>query len=304
MATPLVLRVSAAVWRFWWLCGHLTEGRYWLEQALSTATPSEWVERRATALHGAGVLAYHQNDFNAARGWLDEGLALYRHLSDRRGQANILNSLGMVALYQNQYVEAHHLHSQALGLRRAEDDRRGVMISLNNLALIAHYQTDYAGAIELYEECVRTFEDVTDTRVKSAVLGNLGQACLGLGRYDQALPYLQWSLKTDRTLGSRNDSLESIEALGRIAAAQGDGRHAAQLWGAVEALREYLQIPPAPNARHDLAQDSVQLRARLGEAAFSSAWVTGRGLTLNQAIELALRVTPKNDRGSLPFNLP
>ena len=256
---------------------------------MTAATPPDWWSRRAAALHGAGVLAYHQNDFSAAKCWLTEGLTLYRRLQDRHGQANILNSLGMVAVYQSQYTRAHQLHARSLALRRADGDQRGVAISLNNLALIAHYQEDYPRAIHLYEECLKLFEGLNDLRVKSAVLGNLGQSYLGLGRYAQALPYLQHSLKTDWTLGSRRDSIESVEALARVAGAQGDGLRAAQLLGAAEALRELFQLPPAPNARHDYERDVEQLRTRLGEQTFASAWTDGRRLSLAQAIESALR---------------
>ena len=46
------LRLSGALWRFWWIHGHSREGRHWLAAALDVpgAAPSAI---RARALHGA-----------------------------------------------------------------------------------------------------------------------------------------------------------------------------------------------------------------------------------------------------------
>src|SRR5205085_3466393 len=59
------LRLGGALWRFFWMRGHLSEGRNFLEQALS-ASERVAVSVRAKALNGAGVLAGLQGDFRQA----------------------------------------------------------------------------------------------------------------------------------------------------------------------------------------------------------------------------------------------
>jgi predicted ATPase len=60
-------RMAAALWRFWYLQGHLTEGRRWLEGYVDGA--GQQTPARAAALHGACVLAESQGDY-ARRGAL------------------------------------------------------------------------------------------------------------------------------------------------------------------------------------------------------------------------------------------
>jgi predicted ATPase len=75
----LALRLEGALWRFWYVHTHLTEGRRWLEEALAkNGRVSASV--RAKALNGAGVLALTQCDNE--QGYLPEVVVLGegRHL--------------------------------------------------------------------------------------------------------------------------------------------------------------------------------------------------------------------------------
>jgi predicted ATPase len=93
----LALRLAAALWRFWLVHGHVSEGRHWLERALDG---SEQVgsARRAKALMDAGLLATGQDDFGQAEARCGEALALYRELGDRPGSALCLTTLGYMAI--------------------------------------------------------------------------------------------------------------------------------------------------------------------------------------------------------------
>lgn len=61
----LALRIAAPLFRFWYMHGHLTEGRGWLDAALALDqngdTPS-----RSQALHCAGEMAWQQSDYPRA----------------------------------------------------------------------------------------------------------------------------------------------------------------------------------------------------------------------------------------------
>src|ERR1700694_69234 len=65
------LQLGGALWRFWHLHGHLSEGRMWLEGMLDCSSDSEPDASevrayRARALNGAGNLAMYQGDFARA----------------------------------------------------------------------------------------------------------------------------------------------------------------------------------------------------------------------------------------------
>src|SRR5205823_7459753 len=123
-----MLRLAGALWRFWWVRGHLSEGRRWLEAALliaeSTATPA-----RAKVQHGAGNLALAQGDRARAVALYDAALESRRALGDRQGAAMLLNNLGFIAQAEGDYERALSLHEEALAVRRELGDKRGIALS-------------------------------------------------------------------------------------------------------------------------------------------------------------------------------
>jgi len=68
------LRLSGALWRFWWMRGHYSEGRRWLEEALAKDGRASAV--RAKALEAVGWLADDQGDIDRAVAAAEEGLSL------------------------------------------------------------------------------------------------------------------------------------------------------------------------------------------------------------------------------------
>src|SRR5262249_59160138 len=92
------LRLAGVLWRFWALRGYLTEGRERLAGLLALPGASERTQERSQVLHGAGLLAYWQGDYQAAQALYEESLAIRRELGDRQLISDSLNSLGCVAV--------------------------------------------------------------------------------------------------------------------------------------------------------------------------------------------------------------
>jgi predicted ATPase len=97
-------RMAVALWPFWYTRGYLSEGRWWLENAIEKGGP-ETSPTKAAALTGAGYIALFQGDYRAARAFLDRGLALYRELGDDEGVASSLIYLGFVAMLSQQGLD-------------------------------------------------------------------------------------------------------------------------------------------------------------------------------------------------------
>jgi predicted ATPase len=151
----LGLRLAGALWRFWHVRGYLSEGQRWLEQLLTraeTAGCGVAPELRATALHGAAVLATERGDYARAVVLAEQGLAQRRAMGDRAGMAATLNVRASVAKYQADYARASSLYAEALALYRAMGNSAGMAVSLTNLGNVALDQGDYAYAMTLHEE--------------------------------------------------------------------------------------------------------------------------------------------------------
>ena len=77
----LALRLTGALWWFWYVRGHLSEGRYWYEQLLP-GSERVLAPVRAKALKSAGWVAYQQEDFDQSEALLKKGLEEYQILGD------------------------------------------------------------------------------------------------------------------------------------------------------------------------------------------------------------------------------
>ncbi|MET8545995.1 regulator, partial [Kitasatospora sp. NPDC004799] len=90
------LLLAGALWFYWIGCGHLGEGRHWLDRAL--ALDREPTEARAKALWVTGYLAVLQGDLGTARPVLEECRRQALDTGDDRALAYAVHRQGCVAL--------------------------------------------------------------------------------------------------------------------------------------------------------------------------------------------------------------
>lgn len=218
--TELGLRLGAALWRFWKMRGHYTEGRRWLDAVL--ARSKEETSSRASALSGSGVLADMQGDYVRANELHQESLALRRKLGDKPGIAASLDNLGVVAQLQNDYVRAAILHEESLALSRELVDKRGMARALNNLGIVAQEQGDIVRMKVYYEESLRLRRELNDKWGIASSLNNLGFAALALGDTKEAQPLFEESLALSREIQDKGGIASSLSNLGGVALSQGD----------------------------------------------------------------------------------
>jgi predicted ATPase/serine/threonine protein kinase len=91
------LRLGAALFQFWDMREHLTEGRDRLGKLLKLEGATARSNTRARVLFAAGVLAGEQGDYAAACALVEESLDIARELNDSRGVGIALNALAVHA---------------------------------------------------------------------------------------------------------------------------------------------------------------------------------------------------------------
>lgn len=240
------VRLAAALWRFWLIHGHLSEGRNWLEELLANmdgaddhragpagvpmgATGARATEGererdalRAKALRGAGGLAIEQGDFRRAGALYEGALAVYRVLGDTEGAAAALNNLGVAADGQGNYGQAAALYAQSLTLKRDVGDTRGVANSLSNLGRLALQRGDDEQAVTLHEEGLALSRGLGDTGSVALSLNSLGEVALYQGAYERAAALLKESVALARAVGDKRGLAFALNNLGDVALRQGD----------------------------------------------------------------------------------
>jgi hypothetical protein len=88
-------------------------------------------------------------------------------------------------------------------------------------------------------------------------------------------------------LGDKEGIAFGLEGFAILAVAAYEPVRAAQLFGAAEALRVIAGNPRLPSSGEDKYDEKVlEVKTQLGEATFSTAWLTGRTLSINEAVNL------------------
>ncbi|MBV9602490.1 MAG: tetratricopeptide repeat protein [Chloroflexi bacterium] len=285
----LALRLGAALVRFWFIRGHLTEGRHWLEtlRQLPVGSTIQTAAARAKVINGAGNLATLRGDFDAAWSLLAESLTLRRELGDKAGEARTLMNLGNVAVSEHDYAAAERLFNQSLVLHRELQDTRGIGRTLNNLAVVARDQGEWERMAVLADEALGVSEQIKDPEGVALALISRGIVEGIRGKPDEADALLRRSLSLAVELGHTREIVESIELLAGLECAHGRPERAARLFGVAEAMLEAVGLVPLAGDRFRYAENVAAVRDMLGSDALVSAWRAGREMTFERALEYA-----------------
>jgi len=266
----MALRLGGALRRFWFVRGHLSEGRTFLERAL-LGSEGVTASVRAKALIAATRVAYGQGDYARAEVLCEQSLALCRKLGDTGGIAYALYLLGRIATHRGSLATARSLIEESLELYREVDDKENVAYDLYELAVVVDIQGEYARAWALCEESLAMQRALGNTwgiitshllsaqvllksqgdpaRIRSLLEEGMaltrevgdkhlvawwralsGQLSLSQGDAGTARLMFEESLTLYREMGQRQDIAELFSFLARVAVVQGDHATARTLY--------------------------------------------------------------------------
>ncbi|MFN8661457.1 MAG: tetratricopeptide repeat protein [Thermomicrobiales bacterium] len=282
----LAQRLTASLNRFWYVRGHLSEGRGWAERALAgqPGTPSAV---RAGAALTAGWMTWALGDYAQAITWVQESLMAFRSLDQMSGVAESLYVLGMVEKDRDNYAQSTTHLTEALGLFRSLGATPWVGFVLNALGIVAYQQEETSRATSLFAEALAQLRSVGEFNGTAYALTNLGRMALVRGDIAQAASYFQESLALRHQHGDQISVAGCLRGLATVAATTEHFETAVTLLGAVEALRERIGLPqPRYHVRFTRTIDDC--RAALGDDRMHMLWQRGRQLPLDLVVDLAI----------------
>jgi predicted ATPase/DNA-binding SARP family transcriptional activator/DNA-binding CsgD family transcriptional regulator len=287
----LGLRLAVALWWFWHTLGSLTEGRRYLESAVSNSSSPAAARLRARALNGAAGIVIPQGDYEAAIALAQEGLALYRELGDEEGIASALTDLGLIALWgQREDIPVSAVIEELEELKPRLENRRTLAWLLVLEGMIAYSRGDAEHSVALHEESLELFREIGDTGAVINTLGQLGGILFLAGDHERALPLIREDLR----LGWESDYALPIQIslyfLACAASMREQPVRAARLWGAVEGMEEAygVHVSPIALSESDYEGRLAASRSQLDERAWSRAWEEGKAMLLERAVDYGL----------------
>jgi predicted ATPase/DNA-binding CsgD family transcriptional regulator len=267
--STLGLQLAVALYSFWKVRGHLSEGRQWLHSLLTRCSDQTTVlvaraqacaaelarlqddytdaESRgkagcslaresgdeaaiALALIPLGWAEYTRNDFAAARGRFEESLQLFRELANPGYIAGVLHDLAYLSLVQGEYDRALTCYQEELALSRASAHPQGVFWALHGMGCIAQYQGDLHSASSFFKECLQLARELRHVDGIALVLNSLGSVAHHRGKYARAIAYYRESEQMWRRLGRKAVIASVLREQGFVALHQDEIGRAAKLF--------------------------------------------------------------------------
>jgi DNA-binding CsgD family transcriptional regulator len=282
-------RIGWALWLFWWMHGHFTEGRRWMDEALAKGSAMS-ASFRAKALFVAGTMADGQADRQSAEPLIEESLMLFRELGDKLGSALALSGAGLIAVGQGRYERGVALFQEAVDLFLEIGERWSASVNLSFSAVGWFRRGDPIGAKRLAERGLALAREVGSAEAICVACHAGTMASQAKGDQECAKGLLQEGLGLAAEAGNETNVAYCLEGLAAAAASEGRQARAARLWGAAEALLEKIEAAAyiyAPD--RSVYRDQVSAaRTRLGKTTFEAAWAEGRAMPRERAIEYAL----------------
>jgi predicted ATPase/DNA-binding CsgD family transcriptional regulator len=305
-------RVGATIWRFWWIRGGIHQGLIWLRIGLADVEArlllkdDEQLELlRAHTLIGLGQFALTFTDYDLAERCHHEALKVYRRLNHGFGIGRGLYNLGLVAEYQGNATRAEEYYRTIYTNKLDLLSTYGVGLLRRGLSATALARGDLEEAYAFAQQGVAALRDANERLYLIQTLLQLGIVALAFGRWAEAERHACEAVGILREIRGQVWLVDALMVLA-CAVAHADPCRAAQLFAAAEHLRTQHNAPLAPKTYAQIVPYVRSVRERLGADAFAEAWRAGEGLSLDQALALALAqpAAPSADSGPSAPALP
>jgi predicted ATPase/class 3 adenylate cyclase len=285
----LALWLAGSSATFWWVHGHWTEGRRWLDEALSVAS-SQNRALRAKALEGAAHLASRQLDYSHAKDLAELGLQICFELHDASRTARMLRVLALVASGEGDNEGFRALVERSAKFAREVGDLWALSMALNNLGYLALEEGAAEQATPLFEEGLQLARERGDHRTESFLLENIALAKLEQGIVAQAGEDFAASLRLAHR--SRYVEVVATDLLGiaAVATLAGDFEDAARLVGGAQHLNEDIGAGLDAVEARVVARTVATIERGLGSERYAEALLSGRNLGSDELVDFALGV--------------
>ncbi|MGW6454353.1 ATP-binding protein [Streptomyces sp. NPDC055078] len=283
------LRMAGTAWFLWLACGHLTEGRRWLERAL--AADDEPTTGRAWALGTLAYIAASQGDIGVAKAAAEECRRIARVLHDDAAHAYATHMDAVRVMLSDRLECAIELFSMARHRYKrvsVPDDYPWGMTIDEGMAHLFRNDiergTEVANALRLH--CERQGE----LFMLSYALWLQSFIAFVKGDHGRADVLIRESLRIKGSFHDTSGMAPAFDLASWSAAANGQGERAAVLLGAATVMWDALgtQLFGSKHLISRRERCAEQARALLGDTAFARAVRRGNEMSVDDVLAYAL----------------
>ena len=281
----LGMRIATAMEQFW-VVNDPEEGTRWFAELFGRPDAGAVApELRAQAYRAYGSATDIAGDFELALRLYEQSLALHDELGDEHGRAVQLHRIALIEMRTGDLARARELVETSQAIHEANADQWGLAQTIGTLGAIERDAGDGPRAYELVARSAELAERVGVPWWHAGMLVELAALSLEADRIADAEAKASQGLELARRMRDYGGRVFGVGVLACVAAARDDADRAGLLWGAIEDDR--VGAPLGGWIRHRAACEARISAIR--SPALEDAVARGRDLSLDEAVELALR---------------
>jgi predicted ATPase/DNA-binding CsgD family transcriptional regulator len=276
--------VTSLSW--FWITRATTEGVRWLDELLASGPGNP--ETLAWSYFLRGFLAVLQGDSAAAEPVLEQAIAVSR---EQRLPIQLAHALSMASIAQvlaGDLASARRFLDEAESVASQVEDVATRVAILQARCLNAIFEADVDAVTTAATEGERLSREAGDHYARHMMLLNLGGAALFAGDLARSKPLYEEALRIAYQVDDRIGQFYLLAALAYHAATAGQSRVAAQLLGASDTIRAGAGATVMAMLAPYVEQAEEAATRALGAAKFRAEFETGRAMTRDAAVRLAL----------------
>lgn len=261
----------------------LRQGSAFIEQSLALYKSLGDQLGQAAALDW---LMYGQNQEHS-KAYLFESLRLYRELGHLSGVAMCLGDLAQLMIHEGDFSFVKPFLEEAQMIYHQLGNPTGEAWMLILYGKIAFEQSDYQQACTCFEQAISLYEKV-GVRWSDWARASLAYAFLRLGDMVQARETFEISFQEAQKHNDVDVLIYAIEGLASLNVDQEQPGRAVRLFAWSDGMREKLGYRRPPIEQNSVERDFAIIHSQLNDSEFAKLLEEGRGMTVEQAIALAL----------------
>jgi tetratricopeptide (TPR) repeat protein len=226
-------------------------------------------------------------DYAQARAYLEESLEIYRTMGWELGVAYRLENLGWQAGRFGDYAAARVWFTEALSILHRLDKPEDASYTMSLIGELALREGNYQQAQAYLEERLSLLHETGDNDIW--LLAHLGYAVLRQGDYARARSLFTEVQQAFKEAQSRIGVVYTVEGMASLSVAQGQPKPATRLFAWANAMRETIGDTRPPIEQADVDRDLATIHTQLDDAAFAEAQTSGRAMSMDEALALALQ---------------
>jgi predicted ATPase/class 3 adenylate cyclase/tetratricopeptide (TPR) repeat protein len=240
--TDTALRFVVALWVFWLVRGHISEGRSWCAAALTTVGAEQPASEQAAsllsgALRGASLLAMASYDMRSLLEFLPKWRAAADASGDELHKAYVTVGEGFESFFGGDFATTRVKWEDAYEVGTRIGDPYIRTWTLNMLAQIEGFEGRRERAREMLDDMVSIAREVGDLQAIAYGSLNLSSQARITGDFDAAHRYAAECLEIARKIGDKIVISEALAQMVANARGAGDTARARALIAEGRALR-------------------------------------------------------------------